>query len=160
MKFCPRCKRLLSQSGICPLCGKAADKKGAGRTSSDKRKGFVRIDFDDTIRFQALSVNPQGDRLDLEAKAKNISLSGIYFEVGEPFVSRAASYLKVSNILWMEFRLPGMNQSIKTQGEIRRVWDNGPDCLGVGVMFVNISRSSHRLIDQFLCSALEGKEEI
>lgn len=161
MKFCAQCKRLIPRGHEgCPFCSKDFPSKEQNTKASDKRKGFVRIPFNDVVRFQVLSLNPQGNNLELEAKARNISLSGIYFDVARSFSDRASSYLKVSNILWIEFRLPSEKQPIKTQCEIRRVWDNNVDGLGVGVMFINISRPSYKLIDKFISSALEGKDEI
>ena len=161
MKFCQHCKRLIPKGySDCPFCSKTFPEKKAHLKQSDKRKGFVRIPFNDVVRFQVLSLDPQGNNLALEARAKNVSLSGIYFEIEKSSVDKVSSYLKVSNILWMEFRLPGEHQRIRTQGEIRRVWDVDVQAFGIGVMFVNMSQSFHRLLDKFVSGALEGKDEI
>ncbi|MBN2120342.1 MAG: PilZ domain-containing protein [Candidatus Omnitrophica bacterium] len=161
MKFCPHCKRLIPRGrNNCPVCNKDIVQKKPDSERSDKRKGFVRIPLDDFIRFQPLTLDPRGDNLILEGKARNISLSGVYFEIDKSSFIEVISYLKVSSILWMKFNLPGAGNTIKTQGEIRRVWDIDSATLGLGVMFVNISGSSHKILSRFLSSALEGKDEI
>ena len=120
----------------------------------------MRVSLDNIVNFQAFSLDPQGKNLALEGKIKNVSLSGIYFEIEESCLFKVSSYLKVSNIIWMEFSLPGKNSPIRTQGEIRRVWKQDSGGLGLGVMFINIPQDGYKSLNRFLDSALEGKKEI
>ena len=161
MKFCPLCKRLVPKGAdSCPSCGKKPQETNRPVSKPDKRRGFVRVPVDEVLRFNPLSLDPQGERLDLKASLKNISLSGVYFEIGDISSLKVLSYLKVSNILWMEFSLPGLGRSIKTQGEIRRIWDISSRDLGLGVMFVNLSQSGYKWINRFISSHLDGKKEV
>jgi len=161
MKFCPSCKRLVPKGkDECPFCSRSLSKKENSLPETDKRRGFVRVPFNDTVRFQSLSLDPQGKNLALEGRTRDVSLTGIYFEVERAVFTGASSCLKVSNIIWMEFRLPGQNQTVKTQGEIRRVWGRHLGNSGIGVMFVNIPEVSRKSINRFLSSYLEGKKEV
>lgn len=161
MKFCPSCKRLIPKGkNECPFCSRGLSKKENNLPETDKRRGFVRVPFKDTVRFQSLSLDPRGKNLALEGKTRDVSLTGIYFEVERTVFIRASSCLKVSNIIWMEFRLPGQNQTVKTQGEIRRVWGRYSGDSGIGVMFVNIPDASRKNLNRFLSLYLEGKKEV
>ena len=161
MKFCSSCKRLIPKGkNECPFCSRGLQGVKDQVPQEDKRRGFVRVPFDDRVRFQSLSLDPRGVNLELEGKTRDVSLSGIYFEVGQSIFSKASSCLKVSNIIWMEFVLPGNKQPIKTQGEIRRIWANPLGSSGVGVMFVNIPKDARRSIDRLITSYLKGRDEI
>lgn len=167
MKFCPLCKRVIAKgSNKCSYCNQASLEGTYGAVKSDNRRGYVRVPYEETVNFQVLSLDPQGKNLALQAKAKNISLSGIFFETNtssflksSSFI-RASSYLKVSNIIWMQFMIPTSPKPIKTQGEIRRIWKSSGNNISLGIMFVNMSRHDYRNVDKFISFYLEGKKEI
>lgn len=120
----------------------------------------MRIPFREKVSFQSLSLDPQGKNLSYEGFSRDISLSGIYLEIeGESF-RKNLPYLKVSSIIWMEFNLPGFGKKLRVQGEIRRVCQKDLESLGLGVMFVNVDKKTYKLLDAFISSFLEGKDEV
>ncbi|HEC69449.1 MAG TPA: PilZ domain-containing protein [Candidatus Omnitrophica bacterium] len=154
MKFCLICKRLIPKGqDSCPFC------RGDISSSKDKRRGFVRVPLKEIISFQSFSLDPQGENLSLKGTSQDISISGIYFEIVPSSIS-SLPYLKVSNIIWMEFTLPGCKKPLKLQGEIRRVQRKGLDKVGLGVMFINLDRKSYKILDSFILTYLRDKEEI
>ena len=154
MKFCLICKRLIPKGqNFCPFC------RGDISSQRDKRRGFVRIPLKEIVRFQSFSLDPQGENLSLKGTSQDISLSGIYFEIAPSSIS-SLPYLKVSNIIWMKFTLPGCKKPLKLQGEIRRVHRKGVEKVGLGVMFINLDRKSYKILDSFILAYLRDKEEI
>jgi len=160
VKFCKICKRLIPKGEeSCPFCIQGVSQR-KGVLKEDKRRGFVRVPLKERISFQSLSLDPQGKTLSLEGFSQDISLSGIYFEIKGSSLIKSLPYLKVSNIIWMEFLLPGFRKKIRLQGEIKRICKKNLNSLGLGVMFVNVDRRSYRLLDDYISSFLEDREEV
>ncbi len=119
---------------------------------NDKRRGFLRVTCEQPVRFQPLTLDPEGKHLDLKGKMENVSLSGIFFEIKKADSAKALPYLKVSSLVWMEFTLIDHNSIIRTQGEIKRILSYSLEALGLGVMFVNLSQYHHRAIEEYISS--------
>lgn len=159
MRFCPFCNSLLPDEATqCLFCGRALSGSENLEKKTEKPRvtlrGFVRIPFKEKVRFQVLSLDPRGENLSLVAEARDISLSGIYFETERDRVSEIVHHFRMSNILWMEFKLPKIEKPIKLQGEIRRLVDTNKEKIGLGVMFLNVERKTRRLLDDFISEHL------
>lgn len=127
-----------------------------GRSFSDKRKGFSRVDFREDVNFSPVIFASQGEDLRFTAQAKDLSLGGIYLEVDRKGNLSVLAHLKVSSLIWVSFNLPGLNLGVKTQGEIKRVRPAGEGVLGLGIMFINLSSRNLSVIKKFVRSRLES----
>ncbi len=153
MKVCPFCKRtLLAQESVCSSCGNKVKPAPSYKKNGNKKRGFNRVPLKRKIKFQALSLDPQGKELSLEGRVDNISLSGICFDIDSHKLAHRLSYLRVSNLLWMAFSLPGKKEPFRFQGEIKRVRPLPDGILRIGVMFINLERTDYRIINDFVRS--------
>jgi hypothetical protein len=154
MKVCPFCKRtLLEKDSICSSCGKTIQKTDNHNNPNGKKRGFKRVPFKGEVVFQFLSLDPQGRDLSLEGNLDNISLSGVCFDIDTKKLSHRLSYLKVSNLIWMKFSLPGKSEAFKCQGEIKRVRPFSDRFLRLGVMFINLDKPDYLLVNNLVNSS-------
>lgn len=107
-----------------------------------------RLDLDEPLEFESLILDPAGEHLGRTAVCKNLSLTGLYFET-VPSLEIQAQF-KVGNIIWTRFKIPGSEEQLKIQCEIRRVLNVSRKIVGFGAMFINLSPKAERLIVNFV----------
>jgi hypothetical protein len=104
-----------------------------------------RMSLDIPMRFVPLAVNPSGEDLSYSAVCKNVSVTGVFFDVKrEPDV---LNHLKVGSLIWVSFPVSSSDITVKVQCEIRRINDLPRNRTGFGAMFINLSSKYRQAID-------------
>jgi c-di-GMP-binding flagellar brake protein YcgR len=111
-------------------------------------RSHQRVNFDQTIRYAPLNIDPAGEHLPREGAGKNLSYTGIYFETKKS--PDVMSQLKVGNLIWVGFNLPGEESMFKVQCEVRRVLELPQGRVGFGVMFINLSQRIEKIINRYI----------
>jgi len=107
MFVCPACKKELANfDEVCPECGVYACQLTEDNKVVCKRRNFARVPVEIAIAFDPVALNTEGNELSNEAFTRNLSISGLYFDLTPMQFEKVGSYLKVSNLIWLEFALP------------------------------------------------------
>ena len=107
-----------------------------------------RLDLDEPLNFEALSIDPTGEYISRSAICKNLSLTGVYFET--EVTLEVQTQFKVGNVIWTRFTVPNTDELVKVQCEIRRVLNVSKKVVGFGAMFINLSPKAERAVVNFI----------
>ena len=149
LKFCVNCNRKVPEkNGLCAFCRTPVRRQSGDQNKSKSVRFYTRVAMPIKINYQVLLFAPGGDNLTLEGKIKDISSSGLHFETIADF--EMTRHLLNGAIMWTEFEVPGEGVRVKVQGEIRRVVSAQNNVMGIGIMFLNLSRHCKSAIDNYI----------